>query len=105
VDDRAEELGRLARDGGTDPRPLLGVRPVFGDLGGDPAFVAAVAAFLRQFDQLGVRATVQAALDLPAGTRHDADDPSSGRRTGDLRGRVLPTAGTRATAGESLLPA
>jgi fructuronate reductase/mannitol 2-dehydrogenase len=105
VDDRAEELGRLARAGGTDPRPLLAVRSVFGDLGADAGFVAAVAALLRQFEQHGVRATVRAALDLPTGTRHDADAPSSGRRTGELRRHALPAAGTRAAAGDSLLPA
>ena len=76
-DDRAEELRVLAVAGGTDPRPLLTVRSVFGDLGDDPAFVAAVTGVLEQFAAQGVRATVADALDRssPLG-----DDALTGRR-------------------------
>jgi mannitol 2-dehydrogenase len=111
ADDRAEELGRLARAGGTDPRPLLSVRSVFGGLGDDTRVVAAVAGLLRRFDQHGIRATVRAVLDDQTGTRHDADGPASGRRSGDVPRRVLPTAGptagpaARVAAGGRLLPA
>ena len=98
TDDRADELGRLARAGGTDPRRLLAVRPVFGDLADHPAFVAAVADVLRQFEEGGVRATVAAALD-------------DGRRLGEAprRPRSLGAGstqlGTAAVAGDGLLPA
>jgi mannitol 2-dehydrogenase len=78
ADDRAEELGLLARAGGTDPRPLLAVRSVFGDLGDDPAFVSAVATVLRQFEVDGVRATVAGALDHAPATHDDAVSPPFG---------------------------
>ncbi|WP_409332573.1 mannitol dehydrogenase family protein [Trujillonella humicola] len=61
-DDRGEELRALARAGGADPRPLLAVRPVFGDLGDDAAFVADLAAALRGLVRDGVRPTVAAAV-------------------------------------------
>jgi len=63
VDDpRADELQSLARAGGTDPRPLLGVRSIFGDLGEDPVFVAELADALDRLDRDGVRVTVAASL-------------------------------------------
>ncbi|WP_164700144.1 mannitol dehydrogenase family protein [Modestobacter sp. KNN46-3] len=62
ADDRAEELGVLARAGGTDPRPLLAVDAVFGDLGRDESFVTALATALRQLEELGVRGAVAHAL-------------------------------------------
>jgi fructuronate reductase/mannitol 2-dehydrogenase len=65
-DERAAELQALARAGGTDPRPLLGVRAVFGDLGDDADLVAEVAGALERLDRLGARATVAAALAVPA---------------------------------------
>jgi fructuronate reductase/mannitol 2-dehydrogenase len=69
VDDpRAERLTALAREGGTDPRPLLGERDLFGALGDDPVFVAAVRDDLVQLARDGVRATVAAHLDVPAPT-------------------------------------
>ena len=61
-DPLAERLQELALAGGSDPRPLLGVRSVFGDLGGDPAFVAELADALERLDRDGVRATVATAL-------------------------------------------
>jgi fructuronate reductase/mannitol 2-dehydrogenase len=86
ADDRAEELGLLARAAGTDPGPLLAVRSVFGDLGDDAAFVAAVADLLRQFEAHGIRATVRTALDQPR------------RRALDLPRRAVPITGTPARA-------
>jgi mannitol 2-dehydrogenase len=62
ADDRAEELGVLARAGGTDPRPLLDVDAVFGDLAADPGFVAGLATALRRLEELGVRGAVACAL-------------------------------------------
>jgi fructuronate reductase/mannitol 2-dehydrogenase len=65
-DSRAVELQALALAGGIDPRPLLGVRAVFGDLGDDPVLVAEIAGALERLDRLGARATVAAALAGPA---------------------------------------
>ncbi|MGY1805650.1 mannitol dehydrogenase family protein [Blastococcus sp. SYSU D00922] len=61
-DPRADELRALARAGGTDPRPLLGVRSIFGDLGDDPVFVAELTAALDRLEHDGVRVAVAAAL-------------------------------------------
>jgi len=66
ADDRAEELRSLARAGGTDPRPLLALRPVFGDLGDDPAFVTALGRALRDIEAHGVRGAVARALQRSA---------------------------------------
>jgi mannitol-1-phosphate/altronate dehydrogenase len=57
-DPRAELLQALALDGGTDPRPLLGVRSIFGDLGSFPDFVGELGRALEQLDRHGVRATI-----------------------------------------------
>jgi mannitol 2-dehydrogenase len=57
-DPRAERLTGLARSGGTDPRPLLAERDLFGDLAGCPGFVRAVEDDLRQMARDGIRATV-----------------------------------------------
>jgi mannitol-1-phosphate/altronate dehydrogenase len=61
-DSRADELRRLANQGQADPRPLLGVRRVFGDLGQNEAWVAELAAMLRELDELGARATIKASI-------------------------------------------
>jgi mannitol 2-dehydrogenase len=55
-------LQALAREGGTDPRPLLGERSIFGDLGDSPSFVAELRDALEQLDRDGVRTTLAAAL-------------------------------------------
>jgi mannitol-1-phosphate/altronate dehydrogenase len=63
VDDpRADELQALARAGGTDPRPLLSERSVFGDLGDRPAFVAELSTALERLERAGVRLAIAAAL-------------------------------------------
>jgi mannitol-1-phosphate/altronate dehydrogenase len=63
VDDpRAEELQALALTGGTDPRPLLDDRSIFGDLGEHPRFVAELADALERLDRDGVRVAVATAL-------------------------------------------
>ena len=84
ADDRAEELGALALAGGTDPRPLLADDAVFGDLGQDPVFVAALTTALRQLEELGVPATAAWALAEGAATAVPAPPrpaltPQSGR--------------------------
>ena len=59
VDDPdAARLQRLARRGGTDPRPLLAERSLFGDLGDDPRFVALLRDLLERIARDGVRATL-----------------------------------------------
>jgi mannitol 2-dehydrogenase len=62
-DARAEELQALARSGGTDPRPVLADRAVFGDLADDEAFAQQVEQLLVAFEQRGVRATLAEALE------------------------------------------
>jgi len=61
-DSRADELRTLANQGQADPRPLLSVRRVFGDLGRNEAWVTELAAALQQLDSIGARATVKTAL-------------------------------------------
>lgn len=57
-DPQAGELTALAREGRQDPRPLLGVRPIFGDLGHNPIVVQALEEALRDVDQHGVKGTL-----------------------------------------------
>ena len=57
-DELADRLQELARRGGTDPRPLLGERSVFGDLVDDEAFVARLEEVLQRLADDGVRATL-----------------------------------------------
>jgi mannitol 2-dehydrogenase len=66
-DQLADRLQELARAGGTDPRPLLGERSVFGDLGDDEAFVEGLESVLRQLADGGVRTTLQVQLDAAPG--------------------------------------
>ena len=54
ADPIAARLGRLARAGGTDPRPVLGERSVFGNLGRSPAFVTSVERSLRALERSGL---------------------------------------------------
>jgi mannitol 2-dehydrogenase len=106
-DDRAAELAALAAAGGTNPRPLLGLRSVVGDLGDDPAFVEALTDTLRRLDRDGVRATLTHLLDRPDPVGDDAVTPGTpaprrrgaaaspgghGDRHRDRRGRRLPAA-------------
>lgn len=66
VDDpHAEQLQALARAGGTDPRPLLGLRSLFGPLGDDAAFVDELQQALEQLERDGVRATLAAGAPAP----------------------------------------
>jgi mannitol-1-phosphate/altronate dehydrogenase len=58
-DDRAHELRRLANEGKSDPRPLLSVRRVFGDLADDDAWVTELSATLRELEARGTRAMLR----------------------------------------------
>ena len=57
-DPQAGRLQRLARQGGTDPRPLLAERRIFGDLGDFPLFVAQLRSLLERLESTGVRAVL-----------------------------------------------
>ncbi len=61
-DGRADELRSLAQQSPSDPRPLLGVQRVFGDLGQNAAWVAELSDALRELDQQGARRTIRTAL-------------------------------------------
>jgi fructuronate reductase/mannitol 2-dehydrogenase len=61
-DARAATLTALAREGGTDPRPVLGVRDVFGDLGDDARLVAELEKALDDLERDGVETTIRTYL-------------------------------------------
>ncbi|MET7242054.1 mannitol dehydrogenase family protein [Methylobacterium sp. EM32] len=54
-------LREKAIEGGADPRPLLGIRPLFGELGDDPRLVEPVAEWLGMLDGKGIQATLDEA--------------------------------------------
>jgi fructuronate reductase/mannitol 2-dehydrogenase len=62
VEGPRRHLVRVAREGGTDPRPLLAEREVFGDLGSDPRFVAKVSAHLMLLEELDPREAIEHCL-------------------------------------------
>jgi len=64
ADHRAKQLTMLARAGMSDPRPLLSVRDVFGDLGDDTEFVGALETMLRDIDRLGVGPVLRRTIGL-----------------------------------------
>ncbi|MEN9938295.1 MAG: hypothetical protein RLZZ387_4874 [Chloroflexota bacterium] len=66
ADRLADELRARAAEGGSDPRPLLGVRGVFGELGRHEAFVSELAAVLRELDARGAKATLSTSLAAEA---------------------------------------
>jgi mannitol 2-dehydrogenase len=72
-DQLADRLQELARTGGTDPRPLLGERSVFGDLIDDEEFVVRLQSVLEQLEDDGVRATLAAHLAAVGPARAQAD--------------------------------
>jgi mannitol-1-phosphate/altronate dehydrogenase len=61
-DARAATLTVRAREGGSDPRPVLAVRDVFGDLGDDPRLVAELETALEHLDRRGVEAAISTYL-------------------------------------------
>lgn len=56
------DLRALAVAGGTDPRPLLGARAVFGRLGDDAGFAAELGAALQDLERRGARGATAAYL-------------------------------------------
>jgi fructuronate reductase/mannitol 2-dehydrogenase len=65
-DPRCMELQVLARSGGSDPRPLLAKRDIFGDLIDDSAFVDELRGALISLDAYGVRGTLEDRAGMPA---------------------------------------
>ena len=57
-DPMAAALQERALSGGPDPRPLLSLRPLFGDLADSQPFVAELQSALQQLYSKGVRATL-----------------------------------------------
>jgi mannitol 2-dehydrogenase len=57
----ASELRERAAAGGPDPRPLLGIEPLFGSLGRDPRLITPVAAWLASLYQHGSLNTLRRA--------------------------------------------
>ena len=63
IDARATELTAICKGTATDPRPMLAVESIFGDvLPADPAFVAEVEEALRALSQKGASATIRSYL-------------------------------------------
>lgn len=50
---------------GANPRPLLSLSGVFGELGRNDTFVSELAAAMRELDAGGTKATVSASLAAP----------------------------------------
>ena len=66
VHPQADKLAALAREGGPDPRPLLGLRTLFGDLGERPRLVEATRRHLRSLYEVGAAQTLALAVgDAP----------------------------------------
>lgn len=59
-------LQPLAQAGGGDPRPLLAVKPVFGELGRDPGFAAELQRAIAALDRRGARGAVATSLGAEA---------------------------------------
>ncbi|MGE2730213.1 mannitol dehydrogenase family protein [Mycolicibacterium vaccae] len=74
-DQRSSELETLAKVGICDPRPLLGQRDIFGDLADDGDFATTMEHTLREFDSVGVAATLKKVLGASSrGVRWEGND-------------------------------
>ena len=62
----AERLRALARAGGSDPRPLLGERAVFGDLGERPELVSRLERALLELEERGPAGAIDGLLGARA---------------------------------------
>jgi mannitol-1-phosphate/altronate dehydrogenase len=58
-DQMADQLGALAAEGKDDPRPLLGIRSLFGELAQDEGFVTSLQEVLHLLYARGARATLR----------------------------------------------
>jgi mannitol-1-phosphate/altronate dehydrogenase len=66
-DQRARTLKTLALAGLADPRPLLGMRDVFGDLGDDVEFVGTLEQMLHDIDRIGLAAVMRKVITAEHG--------------------------------------
>jgi mannitol-1-phosphate/altronate dehydrogenase len=66
-DQRARTLKTLALAGLADPRPLLGMRDVFGDLGDDVEFVGTLEQMLHDIDRIGLAAVIRKVITAEHG--------------------------------------
>jgi len=57
-DPMADILTQRAREGGSDPKPLLSLSELFGDLAQSPRFVEAVTDKLHSLYELGAKGTL-----------------------------------------------
>jgi mannitol 2-dehydrogenase len=64
-DQMVDELQALARQGGEDPRPLLSVHRLFGDLAQNEGFFTSLAEALHMLYAQGARATLSEYLSSP----------------------------------------
>ena len=65
TDPLAVELSARANEGQDDPRPLLGLRSVFGALGRNEEWVSELSSALRELDAHGAKATLASYLASP----------------------------------------
>jgi fructuronate reductase/mannitol 2-dehydrogenase len=65
-DARKDVLQALATVKGTDPRPLLSERDIFGHLGDDPEFVRTLESAIRDIEEYGPAATIAEYLSIEA---------------------------------------
>jgi mannitol 2-dehydrogenase len=67
IDDPASDsLTQQARSGKTDPRPLLSIFEIFGDLVPSPRFLKTVADKLRSLHEFGARGTLARLSQAPS---------------------------------------
>lgn len=59
----ADLLAEKAREGGSDPAPILSIDALFGPLGKDPRLVEAVGGWLAKIYEIGVRSTMSGAAE------------------------------------------
>ncbi len=64
ADPLADELRARANEGGADPRSLLNLRQLFGNLADNASFVEELGMSLRALDAHGAKATLRASLAL-----------------------------------------
>ena len=65
-DARKDVLQALATEKGSDPRPLLNERDIFGCLGDDPAFVRTLESAIADIAEYGPAATIAEYLSIEA---------------------------------------
>jgi mannitol 2-dehydrogenase len=64
-DQMLDQLQPLAQQGKDDPRPLLQVKSLFGDLGQNQAFVSRLGEMLRRLHAEGAKSTMSRYVSLP----------------------------------------